>query len=92
VLRDTTVGIEETPHVVAGLSNSATVVRGVLLIGDRGQKTADRAELLDISGCKVLDLRPGPNDVRSLAPGVYFVRAVSRELLAVNCHKIVIAR
>jgi len=46
----------------------------VLLIGDRGQKTADRAELLDISGRKVLDLRPGPNDVRCLAPGVYFCR------------------
>jgi hypothetical protein len=29
--------------------------------------------LLDISGRKVLDLSPGPNDVRALAPGVYFV-------------------
>jgi len=37
------------------------------------QNTAYRAELLDINGRKVLDLRPGANDVRSLAPGVYFV-------------------
>jgi hypothetical protein len=32
-----------------------------------------RGELLDISGRKVLDLRPGENDVSRLAPGVYFV-------------------
>jgi len=30
--------------------------------------------LLDVSGRKVLDLRPGANDVSRLAPGVYFVR------------------
>lgn len=30
--------------------------------------------LLDISGRKVLDLHPGANDVRALAPGVYFLR------------------
>ncbi|HTW91232.1 MAG TPA: hypothetical protein VMH22_05935 [bacterium] len=51
-----------------------TVVRGVLMIADRGQKTGDRSELLDIGGRKVLDLRPGANDVRAPAPGVYFVR------------------
>jgi hypothetical protein len=33
-----------------------------------------RAALLDISGRKVLGLRPGANDVGALAPGVYFVR------------------
>ena len=33
-----------------------------------------RDSLLDISGRKVLDLRHGANDVRALAPGVYFVR------------------
>jgi hypothetical protein len=32
------------------------------------------ASLLDISGRKVLDLKSGANDVRALAPGVYFVR------------------
>ncbi|MFO7639686.1 MAG: T9SS type A sorting domain-containing protein [bacterium] len=30
--------------------------------------------LLDASGRKVMDLTPGDNDVRHLAPGVYFVR------------------
>jgi hypothetical protein len=41
---------------------------------DRGPGTGDRAALLDISGRKVMDLEPGANDVRALAPGVYFVR------------------
>jgi hypothetical protein len=31
------------------------------------------ASLTDISGRKVMDLRPGPNDIRHIAPGVYFV-------------------
>jgi len=47
----------------------ATVVRGVLpLAGGRP------AELFDASGRKVMDLAPGDNDVRQLAPDVYFLR------------------
>jgi hypothetical protein len=33
-----------------------------------------RAVLMDATGRKVLDLKAGANDVRGLAPGVYFVR------------------
>jgi hypothetical protein len=51
-----------------------------------------RIGMFDAAGRRALDLRPGPNDVRSLAPGVYFVRAVSREPLAVSCRKVVIQR
>jgi hypothetical protein len=56
--------------------SAATVVRGVLVLGgvSSRQKTAYRAELMDVSGCKVMNLRTGANDVRGLAPGVYFVR------------------
>jgi hypothetical protein len=32
------------------------------------------AGLVDITGRRVMDLRPGENDIRHLAPGVYFVR------------------
>jgi hypothetical protein len=32
-----------------------------------------RPSLLDASGRRVLSLRPGPNDVSRLAPGVYFL-------------------
>ncbi len=50
--------------------------------------------LLDASGRKVMDLQPGANDVRALAPGVYFVRygpsAVSRELSVIT--KVVVTR
>jgi YVTN family beta-propeller protein len=63
-----------------------TIVRGVLFLpraenGDsptersaRGTVPIFHAMLLDIGGRKVLDLHPGANDVRALAPGVYFVR------------------
>ena len=37
------------------------------------------ASLLDATGRKVLDLHPGANDVRALAPGVYFVRGTKTE-------------
>jgi hypothetical protein len=88
---------------------AATIVRGVLYLQvDRRQNTGaghdpipsgesglcPKPVLLDIAGRKVLDLLPGPNDVRRLAPGVYFVRsepsAVSREPSAFR--KVVIQR
>ncbi len=39
--------------------------------------TPARPCLLDISGRRVLALKPGVNDVSSLAPGVYLVSAES---------------
>ncbi|UCG42803.1 MAG: exo-alpha-sialidase [candidate division WOR-3 bacterium] len=47
----------------------ASAVRAVLQL-----RQTQAAELLDISGRRVMDLCPGENDVRHLAPGVYFVR------------------
>jgi len=52
----------------------ATIVRGVLMTGDRGQKTGGRVELLDVSGRTVARLAPGANEVGRFAPGIYFVR------------------
>jgi hypothetical protein len=72
-------GIEENqPPIARTMRPASTVVRGVLRIGDRRQNTGYRAELLDIAGRKVMELVPGANDVRQLAPGVYFVRGPSR--------------
>ncbi len=51
-----------------------TIVRGVLWLPKATDCESQPACLLDISGRKVLDLRPGANDVSRLAPGVYFVR------------------
>jgi hypothetical protein len=33
-----------------------------------------RPALLDIGGRKIMDLRPGANDVRELTPGIYFAQ------------------
>jgi hypothetical protein len=57
-----------------------------------GEEVRARSVLLDAAGRKVMDLHPGANDVRHLSAGLYFVRAVSRELSAVSCQKVVIQR
>jgi hypothetical protein len=82
--------------VVAGHRMARSVVRNVLVLGsaDSRQNTGYRAELLDAAGRKVVDLHPGENDVRALAPGVYFVReepqAASLKTQAVR--KVVVTR
>jgi hypothetical protein len=74
---------------------AASIVRGLLVLPEAtSHKPQAACWLLDISGRKVLDLMPGANDIRALAPGVYFVRsepsAASREPLAVT--KVVVTR
>ncbi|MBN1606620.1 MAG: hypothetical protein JW940_08290 [Polyangiaceae bacterium] len=54
----------------------ATIVRSVLRMSIDDCRMTNR-ELLDIGGRKAMDLRPGANDVRVLAPGVYFVHSPS---------------
>jgi hypothetical protein len=70
------IGIEESPRPQASSARpTATVVRGLLWLPEaRVESRESRGELLDISGQKVMKLRPGPNDVSKLSPGVYFVR------------------
>jgi hypothetical protein len=68
------VGVEERTGMRAeSRGMRQTICRDVLRIEDGRRKTVDRADLLDISGRKVMDLQPGPNDIRHVAPGVYFV-------------------
>jgi hypothetical protein len=51
------------------------------------------ALLLDVAGRKVMELQRGENDIRYLAPGVYFVRtAESGTRSAVSVRKVVIQR
>jgi len=67
--------------------------RGVLHMGvDSGQYPVSRGGLLDAAGRKVLDLHPGANDVRSLVPGVYFVREPRAQAQTQAVRKIVIVR
>jgi hypothetical protein len=73
----------------------ASIVHGVLVLQERStQNTGYRADLLDISGRRVMSLRPGANDVRTLAPGVYFVREAHQAagLKPQAARKIVISR
>jgi hypothetical protein len=74
-------GVAERPGARAlDFAPAATIVRGVLFLPRDMTETSDvsdrvpRPTLLDASGRKVLDFHPGANDVRALAPGVYFVR------------------
>ncbi len=85
---------ETTKPEVRVTNSGATIIRGVLFLAEASSRKPQVASLLDISGRKVLDLKPGPNDVRALAPGVYFVReepqAASHKPQAVR--KVVVTR
>ena len=89
VIRDSAVSavagfqpVAETPHP------QPTINRGIL-----PQPGKQKATLLDITGRRVMDLAPGPNDIRHIAPGVYFLHqptADGRQLTAVR--KVVVQR
>ena len=83
ILRFTPSGIESGPERLAQ-ARRTTIVRGMLYLpglgtrsGLAGNPVMSRAVLLDVSGRKVMSLNLGPNDVRRLAPGIYFVREAS---------------
>ncbi len=79
VYRDDPVGVEEKPEgaELRVERKTPTIVRGVLNLAEDGTRSEFGANsvmsLVDITGRKVMDLKPGENDVRHLAPGVYFV-------------------
>jgi len=64
-------------------SVGTTVLRGTLVMPEAPSRNPQTASLLDISGRKVMDLCPGTNDVRALAPGVYFVSEQGSRLVRV---------
>ncbi|MFO7675041.1 MAG: hypothetical protein R6X12_01800 [bacterium] len=49
-----------------------TVIRGTLLLPGPAPGSGT-ACLVDVTGRRVMALAPGPNDVRRLSPGVYYV-------------------
>jgi len=57
----------------------ATVVRGTLPLPRGASTSSSLSLLLDAAGRKVLDLKPGANDVSRLVPGVYFVSYAARQ-------------
>jgi hypothetical protein len=76
------------------MSIGASIVRGILFLPGATSLKPQAASLMDATGRKVLDLKSGANDVRALAPGVYFVRpepsAVGRQPFAVT--KVVVTK
>jgi hypothetical protein len=62
---------------------ATTFCRGTLVLPQASiTKPQASSRLLDIDGCEVAELRPGANDVRGLAPGVYFVREAQAQAQA----------
>jgi len=53
---------------------SATILSGTMRYQATAGSSRQSAELVDLSGRKVVDLKPGENDISRLSPGVYFVR------------------
>jgi photosystem II stability/assembly factor-like uncharacterized protein len=64
--------VAETPSAELRTAKAATIVRGSLFLANSARSGPSR--LLDAAGRRMVMLRPGANDVRALAPGVYFVR------------------
>jgi len=80
VYPDAPSGVQETPSAEMRATESGpTIVRGVLNLQPATCNPQSDIALLDVSGRKVLDLHPGANDVRALAPGVYFIRGPRTE-------------
>jgi hypothetical protein len=72
-------GIEQDGNPQLGnMRVGPTIVSSVLVLPEASSRKPQAASsLLDISGRKVMSLRPGANDVSALSPGVYFVRQSS---------------
>jgi hypothetical protein len=74
-------------------AESATILSGTLRCQPTANGSQPSAELLDITGRRIMELRSGINDIRHVAPGVYFVyepTADSRQPAAVR--KVVVQR
>ncbi|MEO0085030.1 MAG: hypothetical protein ABIK37_00175 [candidate division WOR-3 bacterium] len=64
---------EDSPQSGPRISAPAIIARGVLSLQQGKSGSGFKAVMLDAAGREVLRLRPGDNDVRRLASGVYFV-------------------
>jgi hypothetical protein len=74
-------GVEETRMCEVRTTNALpTIIRGILLLPS--PLLTPPSSLLSANGRKVLDLKPGANDVSRLAPGVYFVREAQAQAQA----------
>ncbi|MFO7651540.1 MAG: hypothetical protein R6X13_09415 [bacterium] len=89
------IGLTEEVRSDVAREPMATVVRGVLRLGSGLAAVGQKPDmgLFDATGRRVLDLKPGENNVSGLAPGVYFMRRASnvkREASSVT--KVIVTR
>ncbi|MBM3332145.1 hypothetical protein FJY68_09925 [candidate division WOR-3 bacterium] len=75
VYRTSRPGVQEQPHRTADGSRLPAIVRNILFLPS--SLLSPPSSLFSLDGRKVMDLRPGANDVSRLSPGVYFVRSAS---------------
>ena len=87
---DASGGVAEGEPVIIWRPGQALIVSGVLFLPPATSSSPSASLLLDVSGRKVLDLHPGANDVRALAPGVYFVLEEQAQAQAQAVRKIVL--
>jgi hypothetical protein len=92
VLRDTIHAGLGAPNALARKAGVPTIVRHVLRVPASSVMRGASCVLLDISGRKVMDLHPGANDVRALAPGVYLVRETQAQAQARAVRKVILTR
>ncbi|MEO0068089.1 MAG: hypothetical protein ABIK23_03025 [candidate division WOR-3 bacterium] len=89
VIRDA-VGITEK-HSKPDAHPTPTIIHNFLLLPSATSSDQSAPSvLLDITGRKVLDLKPGANDIRHLSPGVYFL--MRKKGTATESKKILIVR
>jgi len=91
VIRDSTVvGITEQQGATGRHKLIPTIVRNHLIIPLVYHSDAGFT-LLDCTGRQVVNLKPGVNDLRNLAPGVYFLTEI-RNQRRVTAQKVIITR
>jgi len=84
-------GIQEQAGTLFSGPSGGTIVRGVLFLPKSTSPSSNASCLLDVSGRKVMDLRPGANDLGRLSPGVYFVRTATADGV-VPCQRLVLVK
>jgi hypothetical protein len=87
------VGLQDARRLPGGRARlSQTIIGNVLFLPEASSHRPQAAGLLDISGRKVLDLHTGANDLRALAPGVYFIREAGAQVQAQAVRRVVITK
>lgn len=81
--------VSESRPVTATPARPAAIVRSILCLPS---STATGTLLIDAAGRRRLALKPGPNDLSGLAPGVYFIQRQTTGNEQPSLQKVVVTR